>query len=76
MFAWNVLIIQINISAQIQLQHLFNKYQNVQFSTYNTVYDAQQMPFVDFEFTGAARGFVINSCVAQGINKMLDSIVI
>ena len=38
----------------------------------NTIYyiNVQQILVVTFEFTGAARGFMITSCAARGVKKV------
>ena len=36
----------------------------------NTIINCQQILVVIFEFTGAARGFMIISCAARGVKKV------
>ena len=44
-------------------------FKRLQLHKYNILY-VQQILVVTFEFTGAARGFMIMSCAARGVKKV------
>ena len=44
--------------------------QKIKLHKYNIIINVQQILVVTFEFTGAARGFMIMSCAAREVKKV------